>query len=796
MASPFAIFRKHERILMATVGLMAILAFVFLGNIGQQDPGSNQGRNPVVATTKYGKVTAAELQWMQRQKQVANSLLQFAVFQRTGQFIQDYFDQPTPDKVIDTMILARKAADLGMYIGDDEITRFLRRESGDRLKADDYANILRQFNEAQRGRDGRVINKSQLYDILRTQLMCRHMQEMCFTGLESTPAERWDEYSKLRKRVSANVVPVLVADHLSKINDPSDAKLTEFYDKYKDVVAQPGLPTPGFRIPPKVQLAYFKADIEQFKKEVTITDEEVAAYYEKNKAMFPYRENRVIDDEPKDKPAETKSDADAKATDEKPTGEKPADEKPADGGASDAKSEEKPSEEKKPEEPKADAAADAPKQSADAQAIDSQAIAQDVDLCQDKSADEKAATDKPAADAPADKPATEAAKTEDATKAADAAKADAGKAPGGDAKSNDFGISDLKLDSAKLAPPADVEPLDVRDVLPEDVRDGPNPEHEPLWRVEKEIREQLSTEKAMEQITKTFAGLEEKMRRYSTELNKWEARKEEKNPPKEPAPLDFAALAAEAHVTTETTGLVNVLEFSKLPGIGESFVTGSSSMLWQIMFGPGQLFATKTSEDRDGNQYLSWKTKAEATRVPELKEIHADVVRAWKMIEARKPAREHAEALAEQARRDKITLADLAKKDTLPLEETGLFSWLTRGLAPDGFNQTPPRLTEVRGVEDAGNDFMKVVMDLPLDGIGVAPNNPESIFYVVQVTAFDPPTEVLRRSFLVDRYDYRAIGNPQRVTAFQAWNDAVRKEADLKWVDKPQTPDEEGDVAG
>ncbi|HEY2841638.1 MAG TPA: hypothetical protein VGJ26_20935, partial [Pirellulales bacterium] len=67
---------------MATVGLLAILGFVFLGNIGS-DSGQGRGTNPVVATTKYGKITDSELRWMQQQKQLANALLQYAVFQRT-----------------------------------------------------------------------------------------------------------------------------------------------------------------------------------------------------------------------------------------------------------------------------------------------------------------------------------------------------------------------------------------------------------------------------------------------------------------------------------------------------------------------------------------------------------------------------------------------------------------------------------------------------------------------------------------------------------------------------------------
>jgi len=770
MASPFALFRRHERLMMATVGLMAILAFVFLDPFTGRDT-QDKGQNPVVVTTKYGKITVAELERMRRQKQLANGIVQqgFGLSQR--QNVPFYFGRPTDETVLDTMVLARKAKDLGMYIGDDEVTRFLRQVSSDQLTAEHYAEMLRSFNERQQG--GQHVSKAQLYDILREQMSYKRLSEMFVSGLEATPAERWDEYSKLKKQVSASIVPVMVADFLDKVNDPTDAKLTEFYDKYKNDEPLPGSPTPGFKIPAKVMLAYFKADFEKFKKEVTVTDAEVAEYYEKNKIRFPYRADAPADEEEKaadakteDKTDEAPKDADKPADNaDKPADEKPADAKPADEKPADA----------------------APQQSASASADGN---ADDVSLCQDKGAEAKA-TD-PKGEEPAT-PAITPAATDDANKAAEpAAAADAAPQDGPDIPAatkegtgGELTTEDaLKFDPTTLGPVMDVEPLPNQFVLPDDVHEGPTPEHDPLWKVEKKIRDDIAKQKALEKIKEVFAGIQDKMRRYSNERNRWEARRAGNKDLAAPKPLDFAALAAEAGVTAETTPAVTAFEFSKLEGIGSSF--SESSMLWQFAFGQGQLFQPVVSEDADGNQYLSWKTEQSDARVPELKEIHDVVVRSWKMIEARKPAREHADALAETARREKITLKDLAERDKLTVEETGTFSWLTRSSAGDMFNQAPPRLTEVEGVEDAGEDFMRAVFELPLDGIGVGMNNPQTIAYVVQVTSFQPAPDVLHRTFFVDRYDYGMVGYEHRLAAYSAWLKAQREEADVKWEREPQ----------
>ena len=64
MASPFAIFRKHERLLMAIAGVMAMIAFVFFDPLFGMRSGRSRGgpQDPVVAETKlYGDIHESDI---------------------------------------------------------------------------------------------------------------------------------------------------------------------------------------------------------------------------------------------------------------------------------------------------------------------------------------------------------------------------------------------------------------------------------------------------------------------------------------------------------------------------------------------------------------------------------------------------------------------------------------------------------------------------------------------------------------------------------------------------------------
>ena len=77
MASPFSVFRKNQKVWMAGITIMAMIAFVFLHAHDDeffQRPGGRD--EPVVRTTKFGNIAAGQLQMLRLNRMVFNEFLQ------------------------------------------------------------------------------------------------------------------------------------------------------------------------------------------------------------------------------------------------------------------------------------------------------------------------------------------------------------------------------------------------------------------------------------------------------------------------------------------------------------------------------------------------------------------------------------------------------------------------------------------------------------------------------------------------------------------------------------------------
>ena len=62
MASPFRMFRKNQKVMMAVITVLAMFAFVFMGSWSKMGGPSNEIQNPEVFTWKYGTVRRSDIQ--------------------------------------------------------------------------------------------------------------------------------------------------------------------------------------------------------------------------------------------------------------------------------------------------------------------------------------------------------------------------------------------------------------------------------------------------------------------------------------------------------------------------------------------------------------------------------------------------------------------------------------------------------------------------------------------------------------------------------------------------------------
>ena len=151
MASPFKVFRKHQRILIATLGLMAMIAFVFLPILLQLMETRSVQDPVVVKTAKYGNIRSSQLRSMVGQRQrmrgavedVYRAVRQAGGSARQAVVMIGQMSRVDSEAVADTWLLARHAEANGLAVGEQTIKTFFRELTEDRITKRDLEAIFK-----------------------------------------------------------------------------------------------------------------------------------------------------------------------------------------------------------------------------------------------------------------------------------------------------------------------------------------------------------------------------------------------------------------------------------------------------------------------------------------------------------------------------------------------------------------------------------------------------------------------------------------------------------------------------
>lgn len=900
MASPFRVFRKHQKVMFAVLGVMVMIAFVFLSGTGGPS-GSGHRDEVVVRTAKFGDLRASQVQALMGQRQHVLGFLQSLAMEvaRGGgsyqivEAVRQCMGPATEQSSVEKWLFAREAERLGIVVDDDSINTFLKDLTDNRVSSQKINDILRQPKSA--------LTEHQLFAMLREELLALRLRELfhqlspnpnqpSFLSLSIPPGQRWDYFKRLNQRAKVEVAALPVANYVGSVKDPDDATLKKFFEQCKEVVARSDSPDPGFRQPRKIDVQYLKADRDKFL--AAVTDAEIQQQYEKNKEAYDKEEQgqqaaeknsetqpkaadqgKQGEPEKKSEPAakagekklpEAKK-ADVKSDDvpeaprkiekvapkptepQKPSAPKSGDksaaprrslfrfvsyaeDKPADNKgkpADDKKADEKKKDEKKPAEPKKvdekkaaeeKKAADEKKRLADEKkAAEEKRIAAEKKAAkaaeEKRLADEKkAAEEKRLAD---EKKAAEAKRMADEKKAADEKKrvADEKKAAEerriADAKKAAKAAEEKRLADEKKAADekkrlaeekkaAEIKRIADEKKAAEDKRIADEKKaKEAAWA---RLKERIRAELAHEKMASVLKEIQEPLLKYRIQWTRYDAERKRNTAVSMPTPPDFAAIAKQHGLTAAKTGMISEVDVGVFQSdVGASYVLQESGgpqgakrvPFRQYAFETRVLYLPETSADRDGNQYLFWRTDESDDRVPSFDdEGVADQVRqAWKMIEARKLALDAAKALKDEAAKANRPLKEVfADRQDIRVVAPPPFSWLTFGSVPMGVQ---PRMSAVEGVTMPGSmpgtDFMQTTFTLTAGQLGVAMNQPQTVAYVIRMVELAPPEQVLVKSFEESDSIYRwiSMAMEDQHQIDQAWKEEIKTAAGFKWERKP-----------
>ena len=206
--------------------------------------------------------------------------------------------------------------------------------------------------------------------------------------------------------------------------------------------------------------------------------------------------------------------------------------------------------------------------------------------------------------------------------------------------------------------------------------------------------------------------------------------------------------------------------------VEDQFQQRAPVQVMQILFlsSPELLYEPYRAEEGESHRFAYWKVEDLADHVPTLKDpgVREQAVRGWKIAEfAQKKAKERADALADLVRKSKQADAGgfgRPESDAFGQRAGGRRRphapvRLVHGAVgrPARFDaRSEPRLSEITGVTNPDEAFMKAIFDeMKVGDVRVVPNLGPTAYYVVSVKtrhpADDAEKEAFRARFLKER---------------------------------------------
>lgn len=267
---PFAGFRRHRRKLLAALTIFAMFGFVLAdsGTRFMQSGAPNPANTTVV--NLFGRdVKRSELMRLAAERSRANRFL-YAINPGIG---QNAFGGLSDRELVDALILEREADNQGMIATTKLAESWLVNTFRERIDGRMLDRIYKEQFRAE-------VSDEQLLLDLANQLRLVQVRNLGVLPIVS-PLDVYQAYRDQAERVSINAVAFPVEDYVAEVPDPSESALESFYDRYKNVVANPLTGAPGFQIPQRARAEYLTIDGKTLG--ITAGDDEIRKAYEKGK---------------------------------------------------------------------------------------------------------------------------------------------------------------------------------------------------------------------------------------------------------------------------------------------------------------------------------------------------------------------------------------------------------------------------------------------------------------------------------------------------------------------------------
>lgn len=737
----FDVFRKYQKTMLAILAILAMFAFILSGAI--DTIGRNQaGGDPVVATAWNRKIKRSEVYEVAYERSKINDLIRRASAHAKLPRVNAGFPTDS-DSVIAGIALAMRAEALGISISDQEVMDWLNRVTEEKLSAEDFKGLLdgtiNPFRDASGGDKSSLgLSEYALFSALARELASERLLSVTLPPPATTldaPIEIWNQESSKLTQVALEFVEVPVSKFLDSAAEPTPQQIQDTYNKYATIEAKPSEDQIGFLLPRRVSLDYLEAKVDSLAPAESVTDEEIAKYYEENKKDFVEVPRPALDS---NTPATPTPPAEPAPADGSATAPQPTPNAESAPAATEPAPTQPPTNDAAPKDPPADAPAPSSPPNAERSSrwpsfarVVSQWVISPL-----------ASYQEPANTAPA---SAEPAKAAEPPKPAETAPSSSPPAAETAPSSSPPAAEPAANPSPAATEPAATTPAPA----------PAEPRQKSLDEVKEEIRKILQKQKAektlkakMQKVIDTTL-VPYRMDKYDAARREYEASHQKDGnvdwtgftPPALP---DMAKIAAEQGFELKQAGPIGLVDLDKLGPLATATRvdrragTGRPESIRTTAFGPNpgeDLYAGRMMYDpSSGSMYVYWKTKDEPPKPQPLDEIKEEVIKLWRKESARPKAKELAQQVIDKAKASEGKLeAGLPADMGLKVQSTDTFPrvrLLASSVTP-GFEQ--PLEVKIANIPGAGETFLDEVFKLKEGEFAVVGDEKQDNMYAVKL---------------------------------------------------------------
>ncbi len=279
---PFAVFRRHQRKLLAIFAILAMFGFVLADSLPRLfNSNSTADADPIVVQLKERTVRSSEVAAMAGERSRASRFIAELALLIGGRPINpaQIFGDVTTRPIVDAIILQQEADALKMPADPEVAKEWLKQRTGGLVNADLFEEALR--------RSGVQVTGEQILTDIANQVRLANARQLLGDPIV-TPLDVFQSYRDQNERVSVRAVPFRVEDYVARVPAPTEAQVRAYYDKYKDLPPDPARDTPGFRIPRQIQAEILSIDGATLARQMQekLTEAELLSYYENRKSEF------------------------------------------------------------------------------------------------------------------------------------------------------------------------------------------------------------------------------------------------------------------------------------------------------------------------------------------------------------------------------------------------------------------------------------------------------------------------------------------------------------------------------